>query len=124
MTERAQAAALRAALETPLGQWSAYDYDDVPGDLPAIYVLVTVTRRFGGDKRNDGKLSRIGWRATTLAVGRTADEARWAREKVAGALEGKRLGDSSLIDFDSESPIEPDDGRWSGLTSWTYATTP
>lgn len=123
MSERTHAAAWRSALETPLGQWSAYDYDDIPESVPDIYVVITVTRRLGGDKRSDGRLSRIGWRLTTLAVGRTADEARWAREKVT-TLEGTRNGaiGTSLLELENETPIEEDNGRYSGMTVYTYAT--
>jgi hypothetical protein len=121
--ERAHAAAWIAALDTPLGQWAAYDYDSVPATLPSIYVLITATRRFGGEPRNHGKRPMSGWRLTTLAVGRTMDEARWAREKVHTLAETRNatLG-STLLLFESENPIEADDDRYSGVTVWTYAT--
>lgn len=122
--ERVHAAAWRTALETPLGACSAYDYDDVPAVLPNVYVLVTVSRRFGGVARNSGRRPLQGWRLTTLAVGKTVDEARWAREKVFTALNETRnatLG-TTLVEFETETPIERDGDRYSGLTSWTYVT--
>lgn len=122
--ERAHSTAIRAFLETPLGQWSAYDYDDAPATLPAIYALITVTRRFGGEPRNDGRRPLTGWRLTTLAVGRSVDEARIARDWLHAALNEKRIPalSTSLVEFESENPIEPDDGRYSGVTVWTYST--
>jgi hypothetical protein len=123
VSERAHSTAIRALLEAPLGNWSAFDYDDVPSDLPDIYVEITVTRRYGGDPRACGKRPLLGWRLTTRAVGGSVDEARWAREKVDGVLREKRIPAlaSTLVEFETENPIEPDDGRYSGLTTWTYA---
>ena len=125
MGEVEHAAAIRAALETPLGVWSAYDYDDVPAVLPHLYVLVTVSRRFGGQPRMCGGRSLRGWRLTTLAVGRTTDEARFIRDATAGALADKTVTVGGVVStpirFETEQPVAPDDGRQSGLTAWTYA---
>lgn len=124
-TEVEHAAAWRAALETPLGKWSAYDYDDVPAALPNLYALVTVSRRFGDDLRLSGGRRLVGYRATTLAVGRTVDEARWVRDRIEEAVADQRITvdgvETTLIRFESENPPEPDDGRYSGVTTWTYA---
>lgn len=125
MGEVAHAAAIRDALDAPLGKWSAYDYDDVPDVLPGLYALVTVSKRFGAPIYMCGGKAQHGYRLTTLAVGRTIDEARWVRDRIADALEDKPLtidGDTTTrVRLESEQPIEPDDGRYSGLTSWTYA---
>ena len=124
LDERAHITAWKAALDTPLGSWAAYDYSEVPAVTPSIYVALTVSRRFGGEPRNTGRKPITGWRLTTLAVGRTEDECRWAREKVAGALNELRnatLG-SSLVAFESENQIEKDGDRYAGLTVWTYTT--
>lgn len=122
--ERSHASAWRTALDSQLGDWSAYDYDDVPETLPSIYVLITVERRYGGDPRLCGRKALKGWRMTTRAVGRTVDEARWARERVA-ALEYSRVAISgaSPLEFEDETTIEADADRFSGLTTWTYSTT-
>jgi len=122
--ERAHATAWRQTLDVPLGSWSAYDYDDVPSEAPQIHVLVTVSRRFGGDARNCGRRPIKGWRLTTREVGKTVDEARWAREKVQAALEEQRnatLG-TSLLEMESQTEIEADEDMFSGLTVWTYTT--
>lgn len=125
VAEVAHAAAVRAALEVPLGQWSAYDYDDVPTVLPEMYVLISLSRRFGGQSRLDGTTALGGWRLTTLAVGHTIDEARFIRDASARALSNARLTVTGLLStpvtFETEQPLVPDDGWYSGLTAWTYA---
>lgn len=124
-TETEQSAAIRAALEVPLGKWSAYDYDDVPTTLPNLYALTTVSKRAGAPIYFSGGKAVHGYRLTTLAVGRTIEEARWVRDHIAGAIEdraftiGGRV--TTRVRLETEQPIEPDDGRYSGLTSWTYA---
>lgn len=125
VAEVAHASAVRAALDVPLGQWSAYDYDDVPTVLPEMYVLISLSRRFGGQSRLDGSTALGGWRLTTLAVGHTVDEARFIRDATAGALSNARLTVTGLlsspIQFETEQPIAYDDGWFSGITAWTYA---
>lgn len=123
MSERTHAAAWRTAIGAVTGDLVAYDYDDVPAPLPSVYALVTVSRRFGGEPRNHGKRPMIGWRLTTLAVGGTIDEARWAREKVHTLNETRNSTlASTLLTFESETEIEKDGDRYSGITVWTYAT--
>lgn len=124
--ESEQVKALREdVLEDALGKWSAYDYDDVPDDLPSMYALVSLSKRFGAPVYMCGGRAMTGYRLTTLAVGRTVDEARHVRGLVAEAIEDQQLYlagyTSTRVRFESEQPIEPDDGRYSGLTSWTYA---
>ena len=125
MGEVEHAAAIRAALEVPLGVWSAYDYDDVPDVLPNLYVLITVSRRFGGQPRMCGGRTVHGWRLTTLAVGRTTDEARFIRDATSVALADRTVTVGGVVStpirFETEQPIAPDGGRQSGLTAWTYA---
>jgi hypothetical protein len=125
LTETAHVAAIRDTLTDALGQWSAYDYDDVPDKLPALYALVTVTKRAGAPVYMCGGKATTGYRLTTLAVGRTVDEARWVRDIIAATIEDQALDvagtPSTRVRLESEQPIEPDDGRYSGLTTWTYA---
>lgn len=115
----------RDALDLSLGKWAAYDYDDVPDPAPNLYALLTVSKRFGNDFRVSGGRARQGYRLTTLAVGRTVDEARWVRDRVAEAiadrtftLDGKQ---TTFVRLETEESIEFDDGRYSGLTAWVYA---
>lgn len=124
-TEIEHAEAIRAALEVPLGKWSAYDYDDVPETLPNLYALVTVSKRFGAPIYFSGGKSVHGYRLTTLAVGRSVDEAREVRDRITGAVEDQKItiaGQATTrVRMETEQAIEPDDGRYSGLTTWTYA---
>lgn len=125
LTESEHVAAIRDALEDALGKWSAYDYDDVPEKLPAMYALVTVSKRVGAPVYMCGGKATSGYRLTTLAVGRSVDEARWVRDIIAATFEDRIVNlagySSTRVRLESEQPIEPDDGRYSGLTSWTYA---
>lgn len=125
LTETEHVAAIRDTLTDALGQWSAYDYDDVPDKLPGLYALVTVTKRAGAPVYMCGGKAATGYRLTTLAVGRTVDEARWVRDIIAATFEDRITDvagyETTRVRLESEQPIEPDDGRYSGLTSWTYA---
>lgn len=124
MTET-QAAAVLTALNTQLpGSLVAYDIDDLPAVRPADYIEVTVSRRFGGEQRNSGHKTTSGYRVTTRAVGETVTNARTLHGHARTALEFKMLTVSgehtSPIQFESEEPVGPDDGAFSGLLSWTY----
>lgn len=122
--ERAHAAVVVEALDGPLGQWQAFDVDELPADLPPIYVEVYVSRRFGAPLRPCGARQGSAWRLRTRAVGRTVDEARAARHAVAGRLDDQRLViggvETKPVRFEAEDPIGWDDGRYSGSTTWTY----
>lgn len=106
---------------------TAYDSDTLKAAavLPANYNEVTVERRFGGENRATGSTTRRGWRITARAVGITVSNARQMRKLAATSLEGARVvvdgKTSTPIQFESADPIGEDDGRWSGLTTYTYA---
>ena len=134
--ERAHRAAIKAAIEVSISPWFAYGYDDVPGlrgadgkvnaaEQPPIYVLLSVERRFADVNIRAGAARGVNAvRLSTRVVGRTEDEAAWARKKVSEALEENILTISSIETtpfwFENEEPIQFDDGRYSGLTRWTY----
>lgn len=125
-TEEQHATAVLAALNGALAaSMPAYDYDDVPATRPANYVEVTVSRRAGAPNRAPGSTGRSGWRITTRPVSTTVSNAREMRKRCVSALLYVRLtvdGDiSSPIQFETEDPIGPDDGWYSGLSVWTYA---
>lgn len=105
--------------------WHAFDYDDVPDPLPANYVLVTLTRRFGDDFRFSFGRQLVGYRLTTLAVGQTVDQARWVRQRVSATLADTSFTlagqATTYFRFEVEDPIVYDDGRYSGMTTWTFA---
>jgi hypothetical protein len=133
--ERLHREALTALLTIPL-EGHVYDYGTVPGDpnnpddaeralpLPDIYVLLTVERRFAAPMKS-GRTGVSAWRITARGVGTAANEVRWALLQVAEAIEEKRLvigGQTSTpVAHDKSTVIAPDDGRFSGLTSYTYA---
>lgn len=133
LDSRKHAEALKAAIKLEIGKWQIYDYGKVPGadgnpgKLPDIYALLTVERRYNPLVRST-KAGSAGWRATVRVVGRTVDEARWASLAVTAALNESRLEIltdagpryTSSIQFESEQSPEPDDGRYSALSSWTY----
>ena len=133
--ERPHSTAIRAAVTAamsprPDGDTSgAYDVDDdeVNGDdLPPIYVTVHLTQRYVGRPSMGGATRGTGWRITTRVVGRTLDEARWARKRVHQALRDRHLVVAGVptgrVRFETEDPIDLDDGRYSGATTWTYAS--
>lgn len=127
---RPHAVALKAALDGPLGQWSAYDYDEVPGGngnegtLPFIYVVLSVERRLNPIVRAPGRTSSAGWRVALRSVGRTVDECRWAQNRVAIGLNEKRLlvadEHTSRLQYESGQAAELDEGRYSALDIYTY----
>ena len=126
-TEDQHATAVLAALNAVLTTGrKAYDSDTLRAmaALPADYVEVTVSRRFGGEERNDGYIGTEGYRITTRVVGKFVANGRDMRDKVRTALAFKMLTVGSLtttpIAFETEDPIGDDEGRWSGLTAWTY----
>ena len=55
----------------------------------------------------------------------STNEARAAREWIEAEIRNKSLTvdgrESTDVRFETEDVIEPDDGRYSGLTTWTYA---
>ena len=124
-TEEEQATAIIAALNA--AEANPFDYDDIDRDNPPEqYTEVTVSRRYGGTDRNDSTTGRVGWRITTRAVATTVSNAREMRNRTVAALLYKRVtvgGElTTPIQFESEDPIAPDDGMFSGLCTWTYVT--
>lgn len=107
-----------------------YDYGKVPGadgndgDLPPIYLLLTVGRRPVPAFRA-GRAGVSGWRTTVRGVGRTVDEARWALHRATIALDEQNLliggKTSTPVTYETSQEVEPDSGRHSGLIAWTYA---
>lgn len=132
MPDRSLASDFKAAILAtfdPTSGVQVLDYDEAADEatLPAIYVVVSLTRRVGGDYRLSGDKLALGWRAVTTCVGLTVDECRWAQEHV-GAVEDRRLAltgyDCTQVRLESDTAPEPDNGRYSAATSWTFVTTP
>lgn len=122
-TEEQHAAAVIAALDAAGA--APYDIDDVPDTLPAHYTEVYVSRRFGGEPRNAGAKGSTGWRIAVRVVAKTVTNARLLRAKVSAALDDVRLtvdGEPTTpVQFEGAEEIGPDDGWFSGLSTYTYA---
>lgn len=133
--ERKHDAAIRPLLAARLGDEAngdsrVYAYGEVPGMdrnpgvIPDIYVLLTIERRYAPPVRMVGRPSRSGWRVTCRGVGRTVNEARWAMNASTNALEDLRLqiadATSTPLTLEVAQLVEPDDGRFSGLVTYTY----
>ena len=123
---RQHVAALKAAVSATLGADRVYRFGDIEGKttMPPIYALLAVERRFAPSDRQ-GMAGRSGWRVSVRYVGRSASEAEWAEFKVGQALDGVRLTidghTSTPVAHESTTTVEPDSGRFSGLSSYTYA---
>lgn len=127
---RPHAVAIKAALKPQLGEWSAWDYDDLPGSNgnpgtpPRIFTLVSLERRTSSVLRTPGRAGAVGWRLAIRSVGHTIDECRWAQLKAAAALNEQRLlvgGEySSRLQYESGDAPAYDDGRYSALDFYTY----
>jgi len=133
--EQAQWDALKALLTA--GEIGDHVYDfgrvpgekDVPGDTPDAFVLLSVERRYVAPNRAGGT-DRTGWRVSCRFVDTSAANARLVGGWVRAALEstpgrGRRITvngvTSTPITHETTSAVEADDGRYSGLSQWTYA---
>lgn len=129
--------ALQALINAAAAPNEAYPHGEAPGDsrnpdvdarrkpVPAIYALVSVSRRTVPTTRMNGRPSRTGWRVTVRWVGTTTSEALWLEQRISWALEGIALEldglTSTPIQHESSGEVAPDEGRFSGLTRFTYA---
>lgn len=111
-----------ASYGTASGAVKALDYDDAQG-VTAEHVQVSVSRRFAETKRG-GAVSRAPFRLQTRPVGNTISNARAINQRVFTALQDSRVtadGQTSTpVDMESADDIGPDDGKFSGLTTWTF----
>lgn len=128
-TEEQVAAALIALMNAQLatygptpGAVKALDLDDARS-ASLENVQVTVSRRFATVERG-GREAQHPWRATTRPVANTVTNGREMARRVEVALSGVRLtaagGTSTPMRLDSVDDIGPDDGKFSGLTTWTF----
>lgn len=131
LDSRAHAAAVKTAIKAQLGPNDAYDYDEIPGangndgDLPDIYVAVSLERRYNPNLRITAQAGATGWRIAVRAVGPTVDEVRWALLKVATALNEKRLTingtPTTPIQFETDQAPERDEGVYTAVAFYTYS---
>lgn len=98
------------------------------GTLPAVrpdsYVEVFVSRRLAGEMRACGSQGSTGWRIGARQVALLEANAYQLRVLTSEALEYARLlidgVTSTGIQFETAEDIGPDDGWFSGLSTWTY----
>lgn len=129
---RPHSIAVRKAITAALApDWSAYDYGKVPGangnpgELPAIFALVSVERRPNVNLRMSAQSARVGWRLSVECVGRTVAEAAWAMNRVSLAVNEQALTIGSQltspIQFESDQAPAPDDDQYAGRSFWVYS---
>ena len=129
---RAHAEVVKAAVSTALGQWDAYDFDEAPGSngntgkLPNLFALVSVDMVPSVAPRMSARSGTTQWIISVRGVGRTIDEARWVLWKAATALQEKALTVSGRATTPlqlqpGQAPEKDDDGRYSGLSVYSYA---
>ncbi|GAA2008094.1 hypothetical protein [Nocardioides kribbensis] len=124
--------AVKAALTVTLGADRVFEYGDVPGadnnpgSLPRIFALPSIERRFNPALRFSAETDVVAWRLSVRVVGSTVDEARWALFKVAAALNEQSLPVAETfttpMQFESDQAPESDDGRYSAVATYTFAT--
>jgi hypothetical protein len=94
-------------------------------DNASAYTEVVISRRFGGIARADSTLDSDLIRAMTRAVAKSQADADNQATKNRAALEYASLSIGGVtttpIQFETEDPVAPDDGWYSGATSWSYA---
>jgi hypothetical protein len=119
---------------TSLGD-NVYDYGKVPGqsgnpgELPTKFALLSVARRYVPPNRSGGT-TVTGYRASVRFVGSSPVNARiiggWVREAFESQPgRGKRITlagvKSTVITHETTTEVEPDDGMYSGVTTYTLA---
>lgn len=134
--ERGHAAAVAALIQAaftalnPAWTETVFDFGGVPGQnqnsgtVPDLFVALQVERRFVPNVRMVALASRSSWRIAARYVGRSVNNARLAGLVVTNALDGQRLtitgATSTPVLLESATSIQPDDGMFSGTSSWTY----
>lgn len=94
-------------------------------DDPDSYTEVSLWRRPGGLARLDAVYDSDLMRVKTRYVAKSANNASAQQTKTRAALEYASLSiggtTTTPVQFETEDPIMPDDGWFSGWTDWTYA---
>jgi len=128
-TEEEVATALKALLDTALASYGAVsgavkalDYDDAQ-KTTAEHLQTSLSRRFSAAERA-GRESQSPWRYQTRPVSDTISNGREIGHRCFLALSGVRVtagGQTSTpIRLESADDIGPDNGKFSGLTTWTF----
>lgn len=126
-SEQDVAVAFKALLQAQLDGYGAtgadaLDLDEARG-VNVDHVQVTLTQRFSGSERA-GVADQHPYRATTRPVAAFIASARDLNRRADLALKGARLvvgsETSTPIRLESQDAIGEDDGKYSGLTTWTF----
>lgn len=123
------AAALITAMNSALSSYGAtpdavkaLDYDDA-AKATGDHVQVGLARRYTGVERA-GREAQKPYRLTTRPVAGFVGSARGLDKRVDSALNGARItvdgATSTPIRLETSDEIGPDDGKFSGLTTWTF----
>lgn len=121
----AQAAAVVAAINAQFEVNRAFELDDVPSPRPQEYIEVSVSRRFGGERRMSTEVGPTFYRAVVRGVSHSKSKnVDKALQKARAALEFQRISvgtrTSTPIQFETDEPTDPDDGWFSGVMTFTY----
>ncbi|GAA4120485.1 hypothetical protein GCM10022215_24170 [Nocardioides fonticola] len=123
------------ALSEQLAPWKVFRFGEVPGadgtpsevdvvETPAMYALIDIQRDPVTARRLTGGAGRSRWVLSVRGVGGTVAEAEWILTRATVALEETRLSvdgrRTTPLQLDDSRSVRPDDGRFSGLRSWTY----
>jgi hypothetical protein len=126
MVEADVSAGVIAAINAVTAPFTAHDGQDLNATLtpPPSYVEVVVTSRGGAGRqlRVGEWMGRSRHRVMLRVVSDRLDNARRMRALIEERLASAPVafGDVSRpLVRDSETPINPDEGAWSGVTTWT-----
>lgn len=104
------------------GAVKALDYDDA-AKATLEHVQVALAPRFT-DVSRGGRQAQNPWRLTTRPVANTVSNAREIEKRVDAAVRGVRFTvggvTSTPVWFETSDEIGSDDGKFSGLTTWTF----
>lgn len=96
--------------------------DGNTGTLPQKWLLLTIERRYT-ETTHVGR-TRTAWRIYTRGVGDTEHNAQVILVRCSEALEDLLLtvdGETSTpVAHETSETVRPDDGKFSGLTAWTF----
>lgn len=110
---------------------NAFRQNEVPGSVggptgtpPNLFTIVHIERRFLPYARASGENDITGWRAVLVCVGRTVAEAQFVAmrtyevfNEATPTIDGEPFGP---VQFELEQTPEPDNGRYTGRTQFTY----
>lgn len=103
-----------------------YDHDEsqaIGAALPARYVVIYLTRRFGGNVRGDTRSNDLR-RLQTRVAAKSVTDARLMEDRISDAfLHATHTVDGIAVHFAYESGggnYDLDGGYYSDLTDWTF----